>query len=141
VSCTSAELPDATKQTKNRARLLLATPQCRLTFMVDLIKNNFHSPERIGGNPLITNLRDSIDSFSVEAAIYNCFFVLHNIPFKCFIYTYVHSHRINATARLYQHILGVYGRVSVFVNLMFLCLPQNPHPVAHWNVVSDPVAC
>ena len=30
--CTSAELPDATKQTKNRARLLLATPQCRLAF-------------------------------------------------------------------------------------------------------------
>jgi len=29
-SCTSIELPDATKQ--NRARLLLATPQCRLAF-------------------------------------------------------------------------------------------------------------
>jgi len=30
--CTSAELPDATKQTKNRTRLLLATPQCRPAF-------------------------------------------------------------------------------------------------------------
>ena len=30
--CTSAELPDATKQTKNRAWLLLAAPQCRLAF-------------------------------------------------------------------------------------------------------------
>jgi len=30
--CTSAELPDATIQTKNRARLLLGTPQCRLAF-------------------------------------------------------------------------------------------------------------
>ena len=28
--CTSAEVPDTTKQRKNRARLLLATPQCRL---------------------------------------------------------------------------------------------------------------
>jgi len=30
--CPSAELPDATKQTKKRARLLLATPQCGLAF-------------------------------------------------------------------------------------------------------------
>jgi len=30
--CTSAELPDTTKQTKNRVQLLLATPQCRLAF-------------------------------------------------------------------------------------------------------------
>jgi len=27
-----SELPDATKQTKNRAQLFLATPQCRLAF-------------------------------------------------------------------------------------------------------------
>ena len=32
VAVPSAELPDATKQTKNRARLLLATSQCRLAF-------------------------------------------------------------------------------------------------------------
>jgi len=30
--CTSAELPDATKQTKNRVRLHLAAPQCWLAF-------------------------------------------------------------------------------------------------------------
>jgi len=38
-ACTSAELPDATKQTKNRARLLLATPQCRLAFSVKHINS------------------------------------------------------------------------------------------------------
>ena len=37
--CTSAKLPDATKQTKNRALLLLAT-QCRLAFSVEK-ENNF----------------------------------------------------------------------------------------------------
>ena len=35
--CTSAELPDATKQTKNRARLLLATPQYRLALRLHVI--------------------------------------------------------------------------------------------------------
>ena len=35
--CTGAELPDATKQTKNRARLLLATPRCRLTLSGNLL--------------------------------------------------------------------------------------------------------
>jgi len=49
--CTSAELPDATKQTKNRARLLLATRQCRLALTaiqrdwlrcVRLLTSRFH---------------------------------------------------------------------------------------------------
>jgi len=39
--CTSAELPDATKQTKNRARLLLATPQYRLALTVTTIWMRF----------------------------------------------------------------------------------------------------
>jgi len=43
--CTSAELPDATKQTKNRARLLLATPQCRLAFKLWLTVH-FHKLNR-----------------------------------------------------------------------------------------------
>jgi len=38
----SAELPDATKQTKNRARLLLAIPQCRLAFIINAINCCFY---------------------------------------------------------------------------------------------------
>jgi len=37
---TSAELPDATKQRKNRSRLLLATPQRKLSFRPDTMMNN-----------------------------------------------------------------------------------------------------
>jgi len=40
--CTSAELPHATKQTKNRARLLLAARQCRLAFTLHFVRSQWH---------------------------------------------------------------------------------------------------